>query len=245
MSELKLDTHPDLRIRVEHVGAERMPLLIVDDLVDRPDDLVAYAASNCTLAPPTDMYPGLRTPAPKSYVEVLRKGLTEAINAAYALPEFELHGAISYLCVVTTKPQDLKPVQCMPHIDGTTANDFSMVHYLCSPDYAGTSLYRHRRTGYALIPEFRHDHYRSVLEQELRETPWTNQDYINGSTEKFERIASTAVAFNRLVLYPSHALHSADIGRDFAFDPDPRSGRFSVNSRIQMRPKGFQPKLWF
>ena len=245
MPELELDTHPDPRISVEHVGAERFPLLVIDNLVDRPDDLVAYAASDASLAPPTDMYPGLRAPAPRSYLEVLRKGLTEAINEAYALPGFELHGAISYLCVVTTKPQDLKPVQCMPHIDGTAPNSFSTVHYLCSPAYAGTSLYRHRRTGYELIPDFRHDRYRSILEQELRERPWTRQDYINGDTELFERIASTTVAFNRLVLYPSHALHSGDIGRDFAFDPDPRTGRFSVNSRIHMRAKGVQRRPWF
>jgi hypothetical protein len=245
VAELELDTHPDLSIRVEHVGSERIPLLIVDKLVDRPDDLVAFAASDCTLASPTDMYPGLRAPAPASYVEVLRKGLTKAINATYALPDLELHSAISYLCVVTAKPQDLQPVQCMPHIDGTAANSFSTVHYLCSPSYAGTSLYRHRRTGYELIPDFRHDRFRSVLEQELRETPWTTQGYINGNTAMFERIASAKVAFNRLVLYPSYALHSADIGRDFTFDPDPRTGRFSVNSRIQMRPKGFQPKPWF
>ena len=245
MAEPELDTHPDLSIRVEHVGAERIPLLIIDNLVDRPHDLVAYAASDCTLAPPTDMYPGVRAPAPASYVEVLRKGLSRAINAAYSLPELELHSAISYLCVVTAKPEDLKPVQRMPHIDGTAAHDFSTVHYLCSPKYAGTSLYRHRGTGYELIPEFRHDRYRSVLEQELRETPWTTQGYINGDTEMFERIASAEVAFNRMVLYPSHALHSADIGRDFPFDPDPRTGRFSVNSRIRMRPRGFQPKPWF
>jgi hypothetical protein len=244
MSELKLETHPDLRIRVEHVGAARIPLLIVDNLLDRPDDLVAYAASDCTLAAPPDMYPGLRAPAPPSYVEVLRKGLTGAINAAYSLGDLELHSAISYLCVVTTKPRELKPVQCMPHIDGTAANTFSTVHYLCSPGYAGTSLYRHRRTGYELVPDFRHDRYRSVLEQELRETPWSTQDYINGDTDMFERIASAEVAFNRLVLYPSNALHSADIGHNFAFDPDPRTGRFSVNSRIQMRPRGFQPKPW-
>lgn len=245
MSDIELDTHPDLSVRVEHVGPERIPLLIIDHLLDRPEELVAYAASGCTLAPPTDMYPGLRAPAPKSYVEVLRKGLTKAINAAYSLPDLELHSAISYLCVVTSKPQDLKPVQRMPHIDGTTANDFSTVHYLCSPDFAGTSLYRHRRTGYALIPDFRHDRYRTVLEQELRETPWTAQGYIGGDTEMFERIASAKVAFNRMVLYPSNALHSADIGHDFAFDPDPTKGRFSVNSRLQMRPKGFRSKPWF
>jgi hypothetical protein len=245
MPEPALDVHPELSIRVEHAGAERIPLLIVDNLVDRPDDLVAYAAEGCTLAPPTDMYPGLRAPAPSTYVDVLRKALTEAINTAYGLTDHELHGAISYLCVVTTRPEVLKPVQSMPHIDGTAARDFATVHYLCSPRYGGTSLYRHRRTGYELVPQHRHDRYRSVLEQELRERPWPTRDYIDGDTELFERIASTEVAFNRLVLYPCNALHSGDIGCDFTFDPDPRTGRFSVNSRIQMRPKGYQARPWF
>lgn len=245
MSELELEVNPNASIRVEHVGAAKFPLLVVDDLLARPEELVAFAATDCTLAAPTDMYPGLRTSAPKSYLDVLRKGLTQAINSAYGLADLELHSAVSYLCVVTTRPEELKPVQCMPHIDGTAANTFSSVHYLCSPEYAGTSLYRHRRTGYELIPDFKHERYRSVLDQELRETPWTTQDYINGDTEIFERIASTQVAFNRLVLYPSNALHSADIGAGFAFDPDPRRGRFSVNSRIQMRAKGFKARPWF
>jgi len=94
MSELTLETHPNIDIRVEHVGAERIPLLIIDNLVDRPDDLVAYAASDCTLAAPADMYPGLRAPAPQSYLEVLRKGLTDAVNAAYSLPDLKLNGNV-------------------------------------------------------------------------------------------------------------------------------------------------------
>lgn len=245
MDEPRLDTHPGISIRIEHVGAERTPLLIVDNLVDRPEDIVAFAAEDGALAPPTDMYPGLRAPAPDAYLGVLRKGLTEAINEAYGLPNLELHSAISYMCVVTTKPEELKPVQSLPHIDGTAANSYSTVHYLCSPDYGGTSLYRHRRTGYELIHQHRHDRYRSVLEQELRETPSTTQAYYDGDTDMFERIASTEVAYNRLVLYPSNALHSGDIGRDFGFDPDPRTGRFSVNSRIHMRPQGYQARPWF
>jgi hypothetical protein len=191
------------------------------------------------------MYPGVRAPAPVSYLGVLRKGLSRAISSAYALPDLELRSAISYLCVVTTAPRDLRPVQCVPHIDGAAPNGFSSVHYLCSPDHSGTSLYRHRRTGYEVVPEFRQERYRTLLEQELRDKPISAGAYINGDTSLFERIASTEVAFNRLVLYPSNALHSADIGADFAFDPDPRKGRFSVNSQMQFQPRGLAPKPWF
>jgi hypothetical protein len=244
LADIALEPHPEMQVSVEYVGAERIPLLVIDNFVDRPDDIVAYAAS-VPLEPPTDMYPGIRAPAPEWYVEALRKGLTRVINEVYELPDYQLHSAICYMCVVTTRPEDLKPVQCMPHIDGTAPHSFSTVHYLCSPSYAGTSLYRHRSTGYAQVAEFRHERYRAVLAQELRERPITTPGYINGDTELFERIASTTVAYNRIVIYPSNVLHSADIDEQFAFDPDPRTGRFSVNSRIQMRPKGFQRKLWF
>jgi Family of unknown function (DUF6445) len=244
MAEPELDTHPDISIRVELVGKERSPVLIVDNLVDRPEALIEYAASDGRLGPPTDMYPGLRAPAPRSYFKVLQKGLTAALNSAHALPDLEIHSAISYLCIVTTPREKMQPVQCMPHIDGDAPNNFSSVHYLCADTYDGTSMYRHRRTGYEIITDYRHAHFRSVLDRELRETPWTVQDYITGDTEMFEHIASFKVAFNRAIFYRSNALHSADIGADFPFDPDPRTGRFSVNSRLHMRPKGFQANPW-
>lgn len=244
MNEPELDVHPDMQIRVERVGAEQSPVLIIDNLVDKPQALIEYATFGRPLAPPTDMYPGLRAPAPRSYLSVLRKGLTAALNSAFNLPNLEIHSAISYMCVVTTPRDQMQPVQCMPHIDGDAPNNFSSVHYLCSDKYEGTSMYRHRRTGYEIIADFRHSRYREVLDGELREKPWTVQDYINGDTEMFERIASLKPAFNRAVFYRSNALHSADIGADFAFDPDPRTGRFSVNSRVHMRPRGFQATPW-
>lgn len=245
MHEPALATHADLRVRVEHVGDTRIPLVVIDNLLNSPEDLVAFAAASVRLAPPTDMYPGLRAPAPASYVEVLRQVLPRVINQSYALADFEIQEVISYLCVVTTRPEDLRPVQSLPHIDGAADHAYSTVHYLCSPSYAGTSLYRHRRTGYAIIPEYRHEHYRSVLRQELAERPGSTPGYIGGDTALFERLYATTVAFNRLVLYPSNVLHSADIGADFGFDADPRQGRFSVNSRIQMRPRGHRPRPWF
>ena len=240
-----LDVHRALTVRVEHVGAEQFPLLIIDNVVDRPHEIVEFAASACSLESPTDMYPGLRAPAPASYFDVLRKGLTAHVNAAYGLPDLELGTATSYMCVVTTPPADLLPVQSMPHIDGDAPNSFSAVHYLCSSVYSGTSLYRHRRTAYELVPGFRHERYRSALEEELRGTAERARGYIDGDDALFERIGSTEVAFNRLVLYPSCALHSANIGLDFAFDSDPRTGRFSINSQLQFQPRGFTPRPWF
>lgn len=242
--EPTLSVHPQMQVRVEHVGAERSPVVIVDNLVSDPDSIVAYAVAR-GLAPPTDMYPGIRAPAPKSYLEVLRSGLTSALTSAFELDGFEIHSAISYMCVVTTARDQMHAVQCMPHIDGDAPNNISSVHYLCAPIYDGTSMYRHRATGYEIVADFRHQRFRSVLDEQLRQKPWTTQDYINGDTDMFERIASFPTAYNRAVFYRSNALHSANIGADFAFDPDPRTGRFSVNSRLHLRPRGFQPTPWF
>ena len=36
--------------------------------------------------------------------------------------------------------------------------------------------------------------------------------------------------FNRVLIYRSMTLHSADIAEDFDFDPDPRTGRLTVNA---------------
>jgi hypothetical protein len=241
---LRLNVHRDLTVRVQRVGAEQTPVLVIDNFVDRPHDIVELAAAG-PLHSPTDMYPGIRAPAPDSYFDVLREGLTAHVNAAYGLPGFELRRATSYMCVVTTQPAELLPVQSMPHIDGTGPSSFSTVHYLCSSGYSGTSLYRHRRTGYELVPDFRHQRYLEIVEDELRTAAEPPRGYVDGGDAMFERTASMDVAFNRLVLYPSCALHSADIGEHFAFDPSPLTGRFSVNSQLQFQPRGFVPKPWF
>jgi len=51
----------------------------------------------------------------------------------------------------------------------------------------------------------------------------------------FERTVSFAAAFNRVIVYRSINLHSADIGPAFAFDGNPRCGRLTANTFFYYR----------
>ena len=53
--------------------------------------------------------------------------------------------------------------------------------------------------------------------------------YINGDTELFEQIASVPAVFNRILIYRRNSLHSGCIDRDFVPDPNPLTGRLSIN----------------
>ena len=55
-------------------------------------------------------------------------------------------------------------------------------------------------------------------------------EYINGDTPEFERIACFEAAPNRVLVYRSVSLHSADIPSDFGFDASPRTGRLTANT---------------
>ena len=51
----------------------------------------------------------------------------------------------------------------------------------------------------------------------------------------FERTQTFAAVFNRVLIYRSINLHSADIGPAFAFDADPRRGRLTANTFFYYR----------
>jgi len=94
----------------------------------------------------------------------------------------------------------------------------------------GTAFYRHRRTGYEHVDETRLASYTASVNAELKELGMVPARYVNASTPQYERIAGFEPVFNRVLIYRSMTLHSADIADDFDFDPDPRSGRLTVNA---------------
>ena len=48
----------------------------------------------------------------------------------------------------------------------------------------------------------------------------------------FERIGSVEAAFNRLAVYRSASLHSANIPQEFGFEQDVRKGRLTLNTML-------------
>jgi hypothetical protein len=60
--------------------------------------------------------------------------------------------------------------------------------------------------------------------------------FVNASTPLFEQLASYDAVFNRALVYRGTSLHSGSIPADFVPDSDPRTGRLTLNTFLDLRP---------
>jgi len=231
MNKLTFNTHPEIAIEVHEIGEEKQPLILVDNFLNDAEQLVAYADKNLQLTSTSDLYPGVRATCPPSYMDFLIKHLGKLISSTFSISPQDMLDTESYFSIVATPPQLLHPLQRIPHMDGTNPNDIAFLHYLCDERFGGTSFYRHITTGHEFVNQKRINNYIEKLENELIETGLpTPPKYMDGDNHLFERIESIAAKFNRLIIYRGTSLHSGDIGADYTFDINARTGRLSVTS---------------
>src|ERR1700733_7254281 len=227
----KLRLHAEFKAATVCVGAEREPVLVIDNFLSDPEGLVEYCARHSAFDGVSDtFYPGSRAPIPPIYCFALRSFLGTVIAKAFGLRDSVVTGELSHFSLVTTPPQRLGVVQRMPHFDSTNPRQLALLHYLCRPEHGGTSFYRHRRTRFEHVDAARSRAYASAVAAEHASLGPPPAKYICGDDAMFERTHCFAAAFNRVLIYRSVNLHSADIGPAFAFDADPRRGRLTANS---------------
>lgn len=232
----KLRLHDAFKAVTVLVGTEREPVVVVDNFLSSPQLLIDYAAAHCAFdAVSGAFYPGSRAPAPAIYCFALRAFLAQIIAQTFGLQDSRVTGEISHFSLVMTPPEKLQPVQRMPHFDNTNPKQLALLHYLCGPEHGGTSFYRHRRTGFEYIDESRLARYGRAVDADQAELGVPPAKYICGDDPRFEPTASFHAAFNRVLIYRSINLHSADISSTFKPDANPRSGRLTANTFFYFR----------
>ena len=220
-----------MHVSVTHAGDGRQPVLVVDNFLGNPEVLIDYAAAHSVFDQVSDtFYPGERAPIPAIYSYAVRAFLGAAIAEAFALGAAAVTRELSHFSLVTTPPEHLTLLQRMPHFDNTDPRQLAVLHYLCGPGFGGTSFYRHRATGFEFIDESRRAAYSRAVREELAALRPAAPRYICGDDAMFARTASFAADFNRILVYHSISLHSADIAPGFAFSGDPRTGRLTANT---------------
>jgi hypothetical protein len=175
----------------------------------------------------------VRAEAPLAYQQLFTR-LAPMLFEYFGLRGSGFRFAMCHYSLVTTPTSSLEFLQRIPHIDSVESNALASVHYLFQRDFGGTAFYRHRSTGFEFIDAARKDTYFQTLEAEQNGPHSPDAAYIDGDTPLFEQIGKADGVFNRLVLYRRNSLHSASIGREFVPDPDPRTGRLSINTFIDM-----------
>ena len=222
-----------LRLRLDHVGVTREPVLLIDGLLERPEMLVDCAA-DATFTPaygPAGGYPGLRAPAPLDYVEAVVRALTGPIGEAFALGAVRPARAECNFSLVTLPPDALAASQRAPHVDTVDPTQFAILHYLCAPRLGGTAFFRHRATGYEVLTDARLAAY-----DKARAAEPDGAGYVADGGRWFEQIGAVDAAFDRLVVYRSSLLHSGAIPLPEALTDDPRTGRLTANIFLTVRP---------
>ena len=124
-------------------------------------------------------------------------------------------------------------MQRIPHFDAPTRNSLAVIHYLSDAPNSGTSLYRHRETGYEYIDQLRLESYKQNLQRQFDNPSQYPSGYIHGSTKEYEEISSHKAVYNRLLMYRGSSLHSGIIKPDYNLDPSPETGRLTVTSFIE------------
>lgn len=223
-----LDLHPDIRIEQRTIGAEKAPLMVIDNFVSDPQRLVRRAATR-QFRPAGVNYPGIRFEAPLGYQQLFRDRLQQALFDFFELTGKSLAFRMCHYSLVTTRAAELQPLQRIPHIDSTDGGGLATVHYLFTANWGGTAFYRHRETGFEVIDASRKEVYYGHIEQLLRDPQSFPSGYINGDTELFEQVASVPGVFNRMLIYRRNSLHSGNIDNDFVPDTNPLTGRLSIN----------------
>ena len=229
--------NPHYSARVIHVGADREPVLIVDDLMLAPEALVDYAASGAAFCKEDrDFYPGVRKPLEMAYAQAIYGELHQLFLDTFSAGRQATIAPLStLLSLATTRPAQLRPIQSVPHFDSYDAACIAGVHYLCPEHFGGTSFYRHRSTGYESMTAQRLERYAPRLKAEVMAMNAREFAYIRGDTALFERTGGVAAKFNRAIYYRSNILHAGDIPDTIGMPATPRDGRLTANTLAEIR----------
>jgi hypothetical protein len=233
--DVRMNLHADMRIQKLTVGAEQAPLLVIDNFVANADELVDYAASE-TFTALGRYYPGIRCTAPMAYQRLLLTTLAPVLLECLGVPKGALRFSMCHYSLITTPAGELAPLQRIPHVDSLSKLGLASIHYLFKADLGGTAFYRHRSTGFESIDAGRNDTYARALQAECVGANTPGLEYINGDTALFEQIGRQDGVFNRILFYRRNVLHSGCIGKAFVPDANPRTGRLSINSFIDVTP---------
>jgi hypothetical protein len=204
------------------VGDERTPVVVLDCPILSTEELVDYASRHADFDSGDEfVYPGIRADLPDQYARVLMPQLVGLIAHIYNIPRsFKPYLIHQLFSLVTHAPEDLQPLQRMPH----------------SLEHAGTGFFRHRPTQFERITEDRYQPFKQAATSFMEANGLPAEKYINASDDHFKLIAEIEHQPNRMAIYPGNLLHSGLINPDRDIDDNPATGRLTANLFIYFAP---------
>jgi len=215
-------------IRVDYIGREQQPVIIIDGFVRDPMAL-RTEAEGLSYTVMGAFYPGIRAPVSESRIRQFMAPISDLIAETFG---FKGHAQLlnAAYSIVTTPPSQLTPIQRLPHYDGLDPERIALLHYLSPSEQGGTSFFRHRSTGYECVTQDRYARFADALTADVARHGLPGPGYIESDTAIYERIAHYEASVNRALIYRGYTLHCASIPADYPLSTDPRQGRLTVNT---------------
>lgn len=222
--------NPDARIQARLIGAERQPLLLIDEVLTNPEGMVAFAAQAGRFAAPPrgSLYPGVNGMLPETYLGALRHALQPVIQEVFAIRHFDGLRCDGFLGLTTASLDDLNLLQRTPHHDSADTGTLAMIHYFCGAPYKGTAFFRHRASGFEYVDRGRSDDYHAQVKAELAIKEGLPRTFVGAETPFYDQIGYVPAAFNRLAIYRTTSLHCAILD-GAPLIADPARGRLTAN----------------
>jgi len=227
-ASFRFNPRPRVRVLQDPPGTA---CVVVDGLLDNPQDVRDWACRQPLAAPQDYPYPGLVAPIPADSTAGLKEHFNLHVRRALgARRTLDIAARVS---LVTTPPAQLRPVQWLCHRDRIAANPqqvlfaASVLYLFDNPALGGTSLYRPRRS-----PQ---ETDRLLLDSQTLEAAafsaryGLHPGYMTQDNDWFERTTRVEAAFNRAVFYDGGIFHSADVHEPERLSTDPQAGRLSIN----------------
>lgn len=228
---------PQVQVLPLHEGRQAV---IVDGVLDDPESWRRWAAGEREqLGPSRHAYPGLEHWLPEETTLLWLDFFRQHVQFRLGMRRV-ISGSMRF-SLVTTPPDELKPMQWLCHRDQTGSGDgvslvASVLYLFDDESLGGTSIYRPRQGHEAterLVGESRR--LDAAAFQALH--PEVRRGYMVDDNPWFERVASLAPRFNRAVFYDGGLFHSGDIRHPGRMVADPLRGRLTVNAFIRCRQR--------
>jgi len=231
MGEVEFQVNRQSTLRVEGVGEEQTPVIVIDDFAVDTSRIIDYACDSASFGDDsTAAYPGVRAALTREHMIAQLDALFPLLRRVYAVPDdLQMRPVNAVYSLVTTCEEDLRTLQRVPHIDSSKPYYMAITHYLGRGEFGGTGLYRHKPTGFETITEDRLSAYIKAGDAFLAAHGEPEQRYFGGSDDHYELFDCIDYRPNRLVAYPGYLLHSGLVDPARDIDPDPRTGRLTSN----------------
>ena len=227
MKSLKVNGAPWWDAKLDLIGEEKMPIVMIDNFFPEPDILLQDAAAKDFQAN-APYFPGIRAAILGAYFKPLMPGLSFLLKNVFQYASgIEVQEA--HYSLTTTPPENLSMMQRLPHVDGGNDMKLALLHYLCGNEHGGTAFYKQVSTNYETVSAARFESFKAAVISDHERLGEPAAAYFNASDDRFEQIYKIEAKFNQAILYFGLNLHSVLVGEK-ALTPDPRTGRLTVNS---------------